>query len=99
MRKYIRHHTGVIHDVPAATFYTHLTQARAVKYDDQTIEPAREATLEEIAAMWRAQGLVYVPETDEALTSAEHAARQAVAAPLAPSDETAEPADKPAKGK
>lgn len=81
-RRYIRHHNGTIHSVNADVFHVHLAQARKIQYEDKTIDPAREATPEEVAAYWRAQGYpVYLPETDEALTEAQAAARKAAEKP------------------
>lgn len=77
MRKYIRHHTGVVHDVNADAFFAHLALARSIQYDDKTTEIAREATPDEVAAHWAAQGFIYLAETDEALTPAEAEARAA----------------------
>lgn len=75
-RRYIRHNNGVIHDVPASQYALHLAQARSIRLDDPTADVAREATPEEVAAHWTAQGFVYLPETDEALTADEAAARK-----------------------
>ena len=92
MRRYIRHHTGVVHDVAAEHFNVHLAQARNIRYDDPATEIAREATPEEVAAHWAAQGLVYVPESDEALTAAEHAERAAKAEAAAAAAKKSAPA-------
>ena len=75
-RRYIRHNNGVIHDVPASQYAAHLAQARSIRQDDPTADVAREATPEEVAAHWAKQGFVYIPETDEALTAEEAAARK-----------------------
>ena len=75
-RRYIRHNNGVIHDVPESQYAAHLAQARAIRLDDPTADVAREATPEEVAAYWASQGLVYVPESDEAFTAEEMAARK-----------------------
>jgi hypothetical protein len=92
VRKYIRHHNGVIHSVDAEVFFVHLAQARMIRYEDKTIEPAREALPAEVAAYWERQGFVYLPESDEALTPDEAAAR----APKASAKPADKPADKPA---
>lgn len=89
MRKYLRHHNGTVHSVEAEQFFIHLAQARTIRYEDKTIEPAREATPAEVAAYWEHAGFVYIAETDEALTPEEAAAR-------APKP-SAKPAEKPAK--
>lgn len=66
-RRYIRHHSGTIHDVSAETFNAHLAQAGQIQYKDKEFrEPAREATPDEIVAYWARQGLVYDAATDEA---------------------------------
>ncbi len=75
-RRYIRHNNGQIHDVPASQYALHLAQARAIRQEDPTADVAREATPDEVAAYWAAQGFVYVPESDEALTADEAAARK-----------------------
>lgn len=74
-RRYIRHNNGQIHDVPASQYALHLAQARAIRMEDPTADVAREATPEEVAAYWQRQGFVYLPDTDEALTAEEAAAR------------------------
>lgn len=79
-RRYIRHHNGTVHSVDAAVFNQHLASARSIRYDDPATEIAREATPAEVAAYWERQGFVYLPESDEALSPDEAAARAPKAA-------------------
>lgn len=86
MARYIVNSGGVIHSVNDTEFDTHMaicrqTAMQRTKTPDGMATPAeqvqmpREATPDEIAAWWAAQGLVYDPETGEAVSKAEAAER------------------------
>lgn len=86
MARYLVNSGGVVHSVSDEQFDMHLSLTRQTALQraknpfmpeaagEQIIMP-REATPEEIAAYWAAQGLVYDPETGDALSKAEAAER------------------------
>lgn len=99
MARYIVNSGGVVNSVNDDEFAVHLSVARqtamqrqkapdaAASANEAPVMMPREATPDEVAAFWRKQGLVYLPETDEAVTPAEAAERS----------KSASTASKPAK--
>ncbi len=67
MAKYLVNHGGVIHSVNDEDWAVAMGNASMKPTDANPAgSPAREATPDEIAQFWAAQGLAYDPETGEA---------------------------------
>ena len=76
MAKYIVNHGGVIHSVNDEDFAVALGNASLKPTEaDPAGKPAREATPDEVAAWYAAQGLVYDPTTGEARADSKKASK------------------------
>ena len=76
MAKYIVNHGGVIHSVNDEDFAVALGNASLKPTEaDPAGKPAREATPDEVAAWYAAQGLVYDPATGEARADSKKASK------------------------